>query len=487
MAKEIKMPQLGQTSDEVRLIRWLVKEGDFVKRGQPLCEVETDKVTMEFESVAEGVVQKLNFLPDSQIKTGDIIAIIDDLDKADIKTVGVKKANENDKIKIVSEVSEVSEDKDKKDISPKVKENDVKSIKKDRNFLKLQELQHKVFEQNKLVPIDIKQKRKIISEIGIDSALEIYKKMLEIREFEEAIKVLFLEGKMPGTIHQYIGMEACAVGVCTCLKKDDVIASTHRPHGHAIARGLSLKEIMAELYGKISGCCKGKGGSMHVGNLDKGMLPAIAIVGANIPIVGGMALAFKLKGEKRVAVSFFGDGASNEGAFHEGINMAAVYEIPAVFVCENNQYGASTHIKKTLKLDNIADRAYCYGIRPDIADGMDVLDVYAKAKVAIDLARENYLPTLLELKTFRLCGHSRRDPCNYMSKEEKEYWQSRDPLPLYETFLLSENIADKDIIDRIKNEVKKEVDDAIIFAQNSPDPDPEDTLNDLYIDMEVPR
>ncbi len=471
MIKEIKMPQLGQTSDEVRLIRWLVKEGDKVSKGQALCEVETDKVTMEFESVAEGIIKKLNFKPDSQIKTGDVIALVDEVISSD-------KAFHSDKI--------ISSNK----VFPSdqiISSSEGKAIPSFQDFQDLQDLQTSVYKTSKLVPIDLKQKRKIISEIGISAAIAMYKKMLEIREFEEAIKVLFLEGKMPGTIHQYIGMEACAVGVCSCLKKDDVIASTHRPHGHAIARGLSLNEVMAELYGKVTGCCKGKGGSMHIGNLEKGMLPAIAIVGANIPIVGGMALAFKLKGEKRVAVSFFGDGASNEGAFHEGINMAAVYNIPAVFVCENNLYGASTSIKKTLKLANIADRACAYGIRSDIADGMDVLDVYAKAKAAIDLAREKSIPTLLELKTFRLCGHSRRDPCNYMSKEERQYWQSRDPIPLFESFLISEGIADKNSLDKIKYDVKKEVNDAIVFAQTSPDPSPEDTYNDLYTDMEVPR
>jgi pyruvate dehydrogenase E1 component alpha subunit len=275
--------------------------------------------------------------------------------------------------------------------------------------------------------------------------------------------------------------------VCSALEEGDIIASTHRPHGHAIARGLSLEEVMAELYGKVTGCCCGKGGSMHLGNLDKGMLPAIAIVGANIPIVGGMALAFKMKGEKRVAVSFFGDGASNEGAFHEGINMASVYGIPALFVCENNLYGASTSIKKTVALENIADRACAYGLRSEIADGMDVLDVFEKAQRAVRLAKENYLPTLLELKTFRLCGHSRRDPCNYMSKEERIYWQSRDPLILFENFLLKELIINIESLERIKEQARKSVEAAIKYAQESPDPEAEDTFKGLYTYMEVPR
>lgn len=192
--------------------------------------------------------------------------------------------------------------------------------------------------------------KSIISELGNKKAIYIYQKMLEIREFEKKISFLFLEGRMPGTIHQYTGMEACAVGVCSVLKQNDVIGSTHRPNGHAIARGLSMEEIIAELFGKVTGCCKGKGGAMHIGDIDKGMLPAIAVVGGNIPIIMGAALAFKLKREKKIAVSFFGDGASNTGAFHEGLNMAAVFNLPVVFVCENNHYSASTSIKKTLKL-----------------------------------------------------------------------------------------------------------------------------------------
>jgi pyruvate dehydrogenase E1 component alpha subunit len=323
--------------------------------------------------------------------------------------------------------------------------------------------------------------------LGPDRLIGMYRRMLEIRAFEEKIRFLFLEGKMPGTIHQYIGMEACGVGVCWALEKDDVIASTHRPHGHAIARGLPMKSLMAELYGKTTGCCRGKGGSMHMGDLEMGMLPAIAIVGGNIPIVMGMALAFKLQKAPRVAVSFFGDGASNEGAFHEGLNMAAVNDVPALFVCENNLYAASTSVKLTTRVENIADRAAAYGMRGDIADGMDVLDVYAHAREAADIARRGGGPTLLELKAFRLCGHSRRDPNNYMSKDEKEYWAARDPIPAFEKVLTDAKILDAGKAADIKKSVEAEVQAAIEFAQNSPYPKPEDTYNDLYLTMEVPR
>ena len=327
----------------------------------------------------------------------------------------------------------------------------------------------------------------ILESLGTEKALSMYQKMLEIREFEERIKLLFLEGKMPGTIHQYIGQEACGVGVCSALNENDVIASTHRPHGHAIAKGIPAKEVMAELYGKTTGCCKGKGGSMHLGDLDKGMLPAIAIVGGNIPIITGMGLAFKLRGEKRVAVSFFGDGASNEGAFHEGLNMAAVYKVPAVFVCENNQYGASTSRKLVMNIENIADRACAYGMRSDIGDGMNVLDVYKKTKDALEAARKGKGPTLLELKTFRLCGHSRRDPCNYMPQNEKDHWKKRDPIEMYERFLSLQGMLDTEKIGQIKKTVENEIEEAVRYGQESPSPEPEDTFNDLYVNMEVPR
>jgi TPP-dependent pyruvate/acetoin dehydrogenase alpha subunit len=329
--------------------------------------------------------------------------------------------------------------------------------------------------------------KEIITEIGREKLSGMLRKMLEIREFEERIRFLFLEGKMPGTIHQYIGMEACAVGVCSALQKDDVIASTHRPHGHAIARGISMEAMMGELYGKTTGCCRGKGGSMHMGDLSKGMLPAIAIVGGNIPIVTGMALAFKLRKERRVAVSFFGDGASNEGAFHEGLNMAAVYNVPAVFVCENNQYGASTNIKRVMNIENIADRASAYGIRGDIADGMNVLDVYEHAKGAVDRSRSGEGPTLLELKTYRLCGHSRRDPNNYMSDEEKEYWEKKDPLPSFEDILKADGILSEEEIAELKKEVKDSVQKAIDFGRESHEPEPGDVTRGLYVTMEVPQ
>jgi len=313
-----------------------------------------------------------------------------------------------------------------------------------------------------------------------EKLLWMYQKMVTIRHFEDRIYFLFLQGIMPGTIHLYQGEEAVAVGVCANLGKDDVITSTHRPHGHAIAKGVSLKAIMAELFGKSTGCCRGKGGSMHVGEPEVGALPAIAIVGGNIPIAAGAALAFKFQKSERVAVSFFGDGASNEGTFHEAINMAAIWNLPVIFVCENNLYGASTHVSKVMKIKNIADRASAYGIPGVVVDGNDVLAVYQTVKEAVRRARAGEGPTLIECKTYRHGGHSRSDGCHYRPPGEKEEWLKKDPILRMRNKLIEMEILSEEMAKEIEEKIEKELDQAVDFAQSSPDPKPEDTLNDVW-------
>jgi pyruvate/2-oxoglutarate/acetoin dehydrogenase E1 component/TPP-dependent pyruvate/acetoin dehydrogenase alpha subunit len=258
--------------------------------------------------------------------------------------------------------------------------------------------------------------------------LSLYERMVLIREFEDTVKFLFLEGTMPGTIHQCQGQEATAVGVCAALRADDWITSTFRGHGHALAKGLSAQEMMDELFGAESGCCKGRGGSMHMGNMAKGMVPGIAIVAGGIPLATGMALAFKMQQKTEVVACFFGDGAVAEGAFHEGVNMAAIWGLPVVFVCENNLYGASTHIDLVMKNSRISDRAASYGFRGETVDGNDVLKVLDATERASADCREGRGPVLLELLTYRRTGHSRRDPCHYQPKQERELWAQRDPI-----------------------------------------------------------
>jgi len=261
-----------------------------------------------------------------------------------------------------------------------------------------------------------------------DRLLSFYHRMLMIRQFEERVKMMFLEGIMPGTIHQCQGQEASAVGVCFALNEKDVITSTHRPHGHAIARGLSVESLMHELFGKSTGCCKAKGGSMHVGDLDQGMVPAIAIVAGNIPLATGIALSYKMRREPHVAVSFMGDGAINEGAFHEAVNMGAIWKLPVLFVCENNQYAMSTRHGDISPVGNAADRAAAYAMTCRIVDGNDVVAVHETAAAARAAAAAAEGPVFIELQTYRISGHSRGDECPYRSREEEAQWAERDPI-----------------------------------------------------------
>jgi len=311
--------------------------------------------------------------------------------------------------------------------------------------------------------------------------LELYRKMLTIRKFEERMKYLFLEGIMPGTIHQYQGQEACAVGVCAALKQGDIITSTHRPHGHALAKGLSIQEILDELFGKTTGCCKGKGGSMHLGNLSKGMIPAIAIVGGGVPIATGVALAFKMKKESGVAVCFTGDGSINEGAFHEGVNMGAIWDLPIIYVVENNFYGASTPVGSVIKTKTISERAAAYGIPGITVDGNDVLKVYETALELVTKAREGYGPTLLELRTYRITGHSRRDPALYQPEEEKRKAMGNEPINRFEQYILGRKDTDRSDLETIQSAIDNEIEVAVKTSQLMPDPKAEDTFEDVFV------
>jgi len=306
--------------------------------------------------------------------------------------------------------------------------------------------------------------------------LRTYRQMLRIRRFEETVNQLFLEGRMPGTLHLYIGQEACAVGVCEALRPEDWITSTHRPHGHAIAKGVSLEAMMAELFGKTTGCAGGYGGSMHTGDPAVGALTAIAIVGGNVPVATGLALGFRLRRTDQVVACFLGDGATNEGAFHEGVNMAAIWDLPVVFVCENNLYGASTPLEQVVKLDRLADRAQGYGIPGVTVDGMDVLAVHEAAVSAVQRARSGGGPTFLVCETYRFIGHSRSDTRGYRTREEEEAWKQRDPIPRLAGQLRETGRATEAELQAISEEVAEELARAVAFAEASPSPAPEDCL-----------
>jgi len=316
-----------------------------------------------------------------------------------------------------------------------------------------------------------------VAEYPREFLLSVYERMQLIRQFEERVKLLFLEGAMPGTIHQSQGQEACAVGVCAALNPDDLITSTHRPHGHALAKGLTPDEMMIELFGKGTGCCKGKGGSMHIGDIDKGMVPAIAIVGGGIPLAAGMALEIKMQEQPQVVACFFGEGATNEGGFHEGVNLASVWSLPVIFICENNLYGASTAIDKVARVKRVSERAAAYGIRGETVDGNDVLAVYEATRRAADECRRGEGPVLLELLTYRRTGHSRRDPCHYQPKDEQEYWFARDPIAMLRNALVDELQADLNAID---TRVDAVIEAAVERARQEPEPTPDDLLTDVY-------
>jgi pyruvate dehydrogenase E1 component alpha subunit len=308
----------------------------------------------------------------------------------------------------------------------------------------------------------------------------MYRTMLTIRRFEEQCNYLYLQGRIPSTLHLYIGQEAVAAGVCAHLQPEDYLFSTHRPHGHALAKGVSPRAIMAELFGKRTGCCQGKGGSMHVGDVKVGMFPAIAIVGGNAPLAAGAALAAKWLTKDRVAVCFMGDGAMNEGAVHEAMNMAALWDLPVVYVCENNLYAASTPLATAFKNENIASRAAAYGMPGVVVDGNDVEAVHQAVGEALCRARRREGPTLVEARTYRLCGHSRSDPRTYRSKEEEEAWQARDPIPNLAARLKQMGMASDESLLAIEQEVDAVVDDAVVFAEESPPPEPVEALDHVF-------
>ena len=311
---------------------------------------------------------------------------------------------------------------------------------------------------------------------------KMYQGMLKIRYFENKVVELYSSGKMPGIAHLYIGEEAVAVGVCTNLTNKDFITSTHRGHGHIIAQGADLKKMMAEILGKRSGYCKGKGGSMHIIDMKKGILGANGIVGAGIPIATGAGYSSKFRGTDQVAVAFFGDAASNQGTFHESINMASTWKLPVIYVCENNLYGISVDIRKVTNTKDIATRALAYDIPGVVVDGNDVLEVYRVTNEAVKRARNKMGPTLIECKTYRWKGHHLGDPgIIYRPEEERKAWMDKCPIKSFRERLLKENIFTQDEIVLFEREVKEIIEEALDFAVNSPFPGKEEAYEDVFM------
>jgi pyruvate dehydrogenase E1 component alpha subunit len=305
--------------------------------------------------------------------------------------------------------------------------------------------------------------------------------MVLIRTFEDKLHQLIPQHRLPGFAHLSAGQEAVAVGVCAHLDDQDFITSTHRGHGHCIAKGVDVSGMMAELYGKSTGTSKGKGGSFHIADLDRGMLGTNGIVGAGLPLACGPALVAKVKGTRHVSASFFGEGATNQGAFHEALNLAAVWKLPVLFVCENNLYSEATPVEYAIKIKNVADRADAYGIPGVIADGMDFFDVYEKVLQAVERARSGQGPTLLEAKTYRYFGHYEGDAMKYRAREEEQAYRDRDPITGFKRRVLTEGLLTAADCETIEQKAVVTVEIAVQAAEQAPLPSPEECLTDVYV------
>ncbi len=313
-----------------------------------------------------------------------------------------------------------------------------------------------------------------------EKKLWMYQKMCEIREFELEVDRLFKANLIWGTCHLSVGQEASAVGAVAALDKKDMITSTHRGHGHCIAKGGKLPQMFAELLGKETGYCRGRGGSMHIADLEMGNLGANGIVGGGIPIATGAALASKLRNDGKVTLCFFGDGATNQGSFHEAVNLGAVKKLPVVYICENNLYGMSVPFKKASAVKDAADRAAAYDIPSKIVDGNDIEAVYEVVKEAIENARKGNGPSLIESKTYRWLGHSKSDPRVYRTKQEEEDWKQKCPIKRYGEKLVKEGVATEAELVEIQDTVEKAIKDALEYALNSPEPKVEEIMEGVY-------
>ena len=316
-------------------------------------------------------------------------------------------------------------------------------------------------------------------EVSKERVSELYRKLVLIRRFEEKVDEMFRKGKIYGSVHTSVGQEAVAVGVGEALGERDLVMATHRGHGHCLMRKADPKLMMAELFGKATGLCKGKGGSMHIIDVKKGMLGAQGIVGAGMPISTGVGVAIKMQKTGQVIVCFLGDNASNGGPFHESLNVSALWKLPVVFVCENNLYGLSVSVRKSCCVEDIATRAKAYGIPGVVVDGMDVFAIHEAAREAVKRAREGSGPSLIECKTYRFLGHSRGDPPYgpYRTKEEWEKWKKKDPLPGF----VKQTGLSPDEVQKIETEVGLTIEEAVRFADESPEPELRSALEDIYV------
>jgi 2-oxoisovalerate dehydrogenase E1 component len=449
MISPIIVPSLDATGGDIVIDKWLAGEGDFVEAGRPLFAALTEKATVEVEAFRAGYLRRILVPEGGTVALGDTVALLADSLDEPLPSQSMLVAP-----------AAVTGPRDDGMTSPS---------------------RHPVIPSSRHPVIPSSRHPSGEGKLSEGFVLDLFHRMVLIRRFEDYLYQLFLQGLVPGTLHQYQGQEAVAVGVCAALGRDDLIFSTHRPVGHLLAKGCPPRAVAAEIWGKATGCAGGKGGQMHLADLSVGAPPSNAIVGANIPIATGAALAFKLRGQDNVAVSFFGDGAANIGAFHEGINLAAVKDAPVVFVCENNLYGASTHQSQAMRVADVARRAEGYGIPDVVVDGMDALAVYRAANQAVVRASAGGGPTLLECKTYRYQGHSRGDPGGYRDKKELASWKARDPIPRCRRLLIEDYGQSEEALDRIEQHCQRQVEEAVEWARSAPEPPPEALFEHVFV------
>lgn len=497
MTIAIKIPDVGVTIDTVIVHRWLVREGAEVTRGQPIAELEADKAVVTLESAATGVLLKIIAAEGAQASVGDVIAYVGDPAETVPHSADSGAAEAHPHSEAAAPLPPPSHAVSKPRVSPMLRNlARQKGVDIDRvvgtgqgGLVTREDLlaaaarlndaggpQRELEEEAAEAP----DGHGVRTTIPDETLIGFYRGMLLIRILEERIGYLFLEGVIPGTLHQSLGQEAVAVGVCSALRNDDVITSGHRPHGHALAKGVDATAFVLELLGKPGGCCGGKGGSMHVGDLAVGMIPSIAIVGANLPVGTGAGLAFKLRREPRVAVCFTGDGGVAEGAFHEAVNLAAVWNLPVVYVIENNQYAASTHYSRNSKLKRLSDLAAAYGIPGVSIDGNDVVKVYETTGEAVERARRGGGPAIVEAMTYRLTGHNRRDPRNYMPLDERQQAEANEPIGRFERDLIAKGLLTPQEAAGIRREIDQLVEQSVQTALAAAEASPEDAFTDVF-------
>ncbi|HUX86008.1 MAG TPA: thiamine pyrophosphate-dependent enzyme [Chloroflexota bacterium] len=443
MSIEVVLPRLGWDMQEGSLVEWRKQDGDLVQVGDVICLIEGDKAVSEVEAMDAGILRIPPDAPAPGIKVpvGTLLAYLDET--GDIQPLVAARPSGESRPAWSAEARTV--------VSPvRVATSDAPSAEPDR-----------------------------------DGLLALYRQMVQIRRCEEQLARSHQAGLIHGACHTYVGEEAVASGVCAHLRIDDVVLSTHRGHGHALAKGVSPAALIAELFGRATGCSHGRGGSMHLFSPEVGMLGTSGIVGPSILMATGAAYAFRLKRLDRVSVAFFGDGASNNGAFHEGLNLAAIWKLPVLFVCENNQYATEVPFVTIAGNPNVAERGQAYGLPSYRVDGNDVLNVYQRAGQAIQRARAGDGPTLLECFTYRTRAHSEgmRD-AGYRSREEVEEWRARDPIRRLREHIVASERASEDELNQIEADVQRQVEAALEFAKNSPWPDPSTATDHIYSEDE---